>query len=491
MDRQKHLNKSAWVMLCVGFVACVFSGGRWNIGVTAWIWPFAFLYFSRHTKIKRQFLLLAAAIAAGHVIKWPDILDSGYLLSAAFCLLWSVCWILPFLADRLLAQKLPGSFLSSLIFPATFVSVEALRALTPIGSLGAMAYTQSGFLPLMQVTSLIGSFGLSFLIYWFGAVAVTAAEKRPRWKPAAGVCLALLATSVCFGCIRLAAFPVGSDNTVRVASVVGPYYEKYEDGTYEEIPTEESLRYFLREAQRAAEGGAKIACWNEEAFTVVDADEPFLVDAAVSFAKEHGMILIVGYETPDTDGSENGDSVNKSILVLPDGSVTEYVKTNLIPLVELPGYVKGSGAVPRVTTDAGVISSVICFDDTFIGFIREKTGAADVLFVPSWDWRGVKRAHTDLSAFRAVENGFAVVKPSYDGVSAAIDRQGRVIGRFDTADTGFDTVQFADVPIKGVPTVYAKIGGAIDLVFLLSGFVATALGLAVLRRRKKRNSSNA
>ncbi len=92
--------------------------------------------------------------------------------------------------------------------------------------------------------------------------------------------------------------------------------------------------------------------------------------------------------------------------------------------MEIPGYVKGSGAVPTVATDAGVISNVICFDDTFIGFIREKTGAADVLFVPSWDWSAVKRAHTDLSAFRAVENGYAVVKPSYDGVSAAIDRQG-------------------------------------------------------------------
>ncbi|MBR0538318.1 MAG: hypothetical protein IJK40_09210 [Clostridia bacterium] len=490
MDRQKPLNKAAWVMLCVGFVAYLFSGGRWNIGVTAWIWPFSFLYFSRQTKTIRQFLLLAAAIAAGHVIKWPDILDAGYLPGAVFCLFWSVCWILPFLADRLLAQKLPGPFLSSLIFPATFVSVEALRALTPIGSLGAMAYTQSGFLPLMQVTSLIGSFGLSFLIYWFGEVAVTATEKRPRWKPAAGVCLALLAASVCFGCIRLAAFPVGSDNTVRVASVVSPYYEKYEDGTYEEIPTEESLRYFLREAQRAAEGGAKIACWNEEAFSVADADEHLLVDAAAAFAKEHGMILIVGYETPDTDGSENGDSVNKSILVLPDGSVTEYVKTNLIPLVELPGYKKGSGDVPSVRTDAGVISNVICFDDTFIGFIRQKTGSADVLFVPSWDWSAVKHAHTELSAFRAIENGYAVVKPTYGGISAAVDRQGRVIGRFDTADTGFDTVQFADVPIKGVPTVYAKIGGAVDLAFLLSGFVTAALGAAALRRYKHKKEAS-
>ena len=216
-------------MLAVGFAAYVFSSGRWNFGVTAWVWPFAFLYFSRQAKTKKQFLLLSAAIAVGQMIKWPDILDSGYLLSAAFCLLWSICWIVPFLADRLLAQKLPGSFLSSLVFPTVFVSVEYLRTLTPIGSLGMMAYTQSGFLQLVQVTSLIGSFGLSFLLYWFGAVAVSAAEKRQGWKLATGVCLAMFVASIGFGCIRLAAFSVDDyENRVKIASIVGPYYEKHE-----------------------------------------------------------------------------------------------------------------------------------------------------------------------------------------------------------------------------------------------------------------------
>ena len=171
-------------MLGVGFASFLFSSGRWNFGVTAWIWPFAFLYFSRQTKTKKQFLLLAAAIAAGHVIKWLNVMDAGYWPDAAFCLFWSACWILPFLADRLLAQKLQGAFLSSLIFPAVFVSLEALRTLTPLGSLGAMAYTQSGFLPLMQVTSLVGSFGLSVLIFWFGSVVVTVLEKRRGRKHA-------------------------------------------------------------------------------------------------------------------------------------------------------------------------------------------------------------------------------------------------------------------------------------------------------------------
>lgn len=485
MNQRKPLKKAAWIMLAVGFAAYVFSAGRWNCGVTAWIWPFAFLYFSRQTKTKKQFLLLAAAIAVGQMLKWPDILDSGYLLSAVFCLVWSVFWILPFLADRLLAQKLPGSFLSSLIFPTVFVSVDGLRALTPLGSIGMTAYTQAGFLPLMQITSVIGSFGLSLLIYWFGSAVVTVLEKRQGWKSVTGVCLALLVVSIGFGCIRLAAFPVSTENTVRVASIVGPYYEKFDDGTYAEISAEESLQYFLSEAQRAADGGATIACWNEEAFDMEDTEEARLTEAAVAFAKAHDMILIIGLEVDDTDGSEGGDLVNKSILVLPDGSVTDYIKTNLIPLVEFPGYVKGSGNVPSVETAQGVISNVICFDDTFPRFVRGKTGLTDILFVPSWDWQAVKYAHTDLSAFRAVENGFSLVKPTYGGISAAVDGQGHVIQRFDTADTGFDTVQFADVPVKRLPTVYARYGGIIDLAFCLSGFVTVALGIYVLLRKKR------
>lgn len=236
-----------------------------------------------------------------------------------------------------------------------------------------------------------------------------------------------------------------------------------------------------RSARRT--GGAKIACWNEEAFALDDIEEPRLLEAAAAFAKEHEMLLIVGYEVADTDGSENDDAVNKSILVQPNGSVTGYVKTNLIPIVELPGYVKGTGDVPSVATGQGVISNVICFDDTFPKFVRDHTGSTDILFVPSWDWQGIKHAHTDLSQLRAVENGFSLVKPTYGGISTAVDGQGRVIKRFDTADTGFDTVQFADVPTKSIPTPYARNGNAIDLAFGLSGVVTVMLGIFMLHRK--------
>ncbi|MCR5151497.1 MAG: hypothetical protein K6B52_09790 [Clostridiales bacterium] len=482
------LKRSVWIIFGIGFIAYIFSAGRWNIAFTAWIWPFAFLYYSRQSKTKRRFLLLVAALAIGHVIKWLNVMDGGYILDAVFCLLWSYCWVLPFLADRLVAKKLPGSILSSLIFPAVFVSIECLRSLTPLGSIGAIAYSQSGFLPLVQVTSLIGSFGLSFLICWFGAVAVNVTEKRQGSKTIAVVCFSALLISIGFGCVRLAAFPVDTENTARVASVVGPYYKKQKDGTYDEITAEESLHYFLSEAQRAADGGAKIACWNEEAFALKETEEHLILDAATEFAKANGMILIIGYELSDSDGSENGDSINKSILVETNGTVTEYVKTHLIPFIELPGYVKGEGAVPSVATNYGIISCIICFDDTFMGFVRENTVSTDILFVPSWDWEPIKHTHTDISEFRAVENGFTLVKPTYDGISTAVNRLGYGIKRFDTAGVGFDTVQFADIPTRAVPTLYSRIGDAVDTVLFLSGFVTLALGAVQLHNKRSKQS---
>ena len=133
----------------------------------------------------------------------------------------------------------------------------------------------------------------------------------------------------------------------------------------------------------------------------------------------------------------------------------------------------------------GVITNMICFDDTFMRFVREKTESTEILFVPSWDWQGIKHAHTDLSEFRAVENGFSLVKPTYGGISTAVDGQGNVIQRFDTDDTGFNTVQFADVPTTRIPTVYARYGGIIDLAFCLSGFVTVALGIYVLQSKNR------
>ncbi len=473
------------IIFILGFIAYIFSAGRWNLWFTAWIWPCAFLFVSRKIQTKKQYLLFAGALILGHVIKWANILDSGYILDALICVIWSVCWIVPFLADRLLFTRFRG-ILSTLIFPSVFVTLEILRTFTLVGSYGVAAYTQTGILPLVQVCSLTGSYGLSFLIWWAAPVILAAVRKDDGWKRTAAVYGGLMAAVLLFGTIRLFSAPEAP--SVRVASVISPFYGRFSDEAYQTISYEESEAYFLSEAQKAKAGGADIACWNEESFDIRDTEEPAFLDTAAAFAKENDMVLIIGYEYSDTDDSDGGLHVNKSVIITPDGTVTDYIKTKLVPVMETSEYVKGTGNIPTVKTAKGILSNIICFDDSYIGYVHgfgaslsDSFRDTDILFVPSWDWYSVKKAHSDLAEFRAIENGEAVVKPTYDGITTVADRLGRRILRFDTDDTGFDTVQFADVPLDGVVTVYERFGTPIDFSFCLCGILIV---LAALTRKK-------
>lgn len=475
--------------MAIGFLAFLFSSGRWNVPFTAWIWPAAFLCYSRSTQSVRGFLPLAAAIALGNVLRWLNVLDAGYVVDAALCLLWSVCWILPFIADRLLFKHLPA-WLSTLLLPGAFVTLEFLRHFTLLGSYGVTAYTQSGFLPLVQSVSLIGSFGLSFLILWFGPVLLYVCGKEKQWQGVLAVYLAVVSGLLVFGGVRLHTAPEAAQ-TVKTASVIGPYYRKFSDDTYEVLSYDDSLAAFTAEAERAAKGGAQAACWNEEAFNIPDTMEADFLVAAAKTANAHDMILVLAYETEDTDGSDGGLSTNKLMIIQPDGTMQSYIKTHLVPVIEAPEYVKGPGAVATVRTEKGVFSAVICFDDSYISFnhgfgakVTEDFPKTDILFAPSWDWSSVAAAHTKSAAFRAVENGYALVKPTYGGLSAVVDRYGRELYLSDIAETGYDSVCCTDVPVAGQQTFYGRYGNVIDLAFAIFGLIPIPVGILFRSRRK-------
>ena len=493
MKKEPLMKPSAWCALAVGFAAFVFSSGRWNFPLTAWIWPAAFLFYSRATRGVKSFLPLVAAIAAGNVIRWLNVLDAGYVLDAAVCLLWSVCWILPYIADRLLYRRLPV-FLSTFLLPGSFVTLEFLRHFTLVGSYGVTAYTQTGFLPLVQSVSLIGSFGLSFFILWFAPVLLYACGKEKRWPGVLALYLALTGALLVYGGVRLHTAPAAA-HTVKTASVIGPYYRKFSDDSYETIPFDDSVHYLTREAEQAADAGAQVVCWNEEAFNLPDVKEAAFLAAAQQLSKTHNMILILPYETEDTDNSNGGLSCNKLVILQPDGTATDYIKTHLVPVIEAPMYVKGSGVIPTVQTNQGVFSAVICFDDSYISFnhgfgarLSEAFKQTDVLFAPSWDWSSVATAHTKSAEFRAVENGYALVKPTYDGLSAVVDRYGRELFLSKIDESGYDSVRCADVPVEGKQTFYGRYGNVIDLCFACFGLVPLLAG--VIGRKKKQLQNN-
>ena len=141
-------------------------------------------------------------------------------------LLFGTVLALPYLLDRLFVPRvsLGSGLLASLVFPFSRVIGEYLLSFTPYGSMISLAYTQYGDLPLLQVISLTGIYGVSFLIAWFASVGNWVWEQHIAWPRIRLVTLlysTTLALVLLGGSTRLAFFSP-SAQTVRVAGISVP-----------------------------------------------------------------------------------------------------------------------------------------------------------------------------------------------------------------------------------------------------------------------------
>jgi apolipoprotein N-acyltransferase len=169
---------------------------------------------------------------------------------------------------------------------------------------------------------------------------------------------------------------------------------------------------------------------------------------------------------------------NKIVLIQPDGTPAwEFFKAHPVPGGEAAISRRGDGKLRALDTPYGRLSSVICFDADFPQLLaqagRLKT---DLLLDPSNDWKAIDPWHTRMASFRAVEQGFNLVRHTSQGLSAAFDYQGRQLAAMDHY-LAADRVLVAQVPIHGTRTVYSLLGDWFAWLCLagLAGVVITAI----------------
>jgi apolipoprotein N-acyltransferase len=76
---------------------------------------------------------------------------------------------------------------------------------------------------------------------------------------------------------------------------------------------------------------------------------------------------------------------------------------------------------------------------------------------PSNDWRAIDPWHTQMASFRAIEQGFNLIRQTSQGLSAAFDYQGRRLAAMDHYQTT-DYAMVSQVPTRGVRTIYSRFG---------------------------------
>jgi apolipoprotein N-acyltransferase len=109
----------------------------------------------------------------------------------------------------------------------------------------------------------------------------------------------------------------------------------------------------------------------------------------------------------------------------------------------------------------------------------------DILLSPASDWAGIDPRHTQMAQFRAIEQGFNLLRQANLGLSAAYDYQGRTLATMDDGHSE-DLTLVAEIPTRGVHTVYARLGD------WFAWACAVAVGVLVLcaLRRTKQNCNS-
>ena len=245
-------------------------------------------------------------------------------------------------------------------------------------------------------------------------------------------------------------------------------------------PLKKTIEVMENLSVRAARAGAKIAFWQEYGALVAKDDEEAFIDRGSKLALQENIYLMLGMGVLSPDPGVRGE--NKVVLIDPLGKVRwKYVKSHLVPGIESPYMVQGEEKIPVLDTPFGKIASVICFDLDFASFVRQAgKGGVDLLLGPSLDWQEITPLHTRMTTFRSIENGFSMIRCTGEGLSIAVDYQGRALAVANDFTTD-ESVMIADVPTQGVTTIYSQIG---DLFAWLCGAGFVIIFAWALLRRK-------
>ncbi len=451
----KIKNNYSYIYLLIGFVLLFFSNGRWTLPLATFLAPIFLIRFLRFHKPLSGFVFLIFAGFISNVFIWKGLIPVPDFVYYIMSFMMSLFTALVFLIDRIYSQRLKA-IVSTLVLPSAFVLMDYISVLTnPGGTFGALATTQSS-LPLLQLLSITGIWGITFIILW------TASTINWLWdnafnKQALGKALWMyvlpLIIIISYGQIRLAL--ESTENTVKIASVNIPkmgmqhIFNDKPDSVNEQINSS-----FLNNCEIAAGSEAKIVFGNEMMLNMSSDKEDAYLEKVKTVALRNNIyiglpMLIYPIDKP------GAKPMNKITWISPQGKVLfTYFKAK--PTPGEGSY--GDGVIKYFDSPYGRISSVICFDMDFLKLIQQVNSMnIDIMLVPGNDWKEITPYHTYAASFRAIEQGFNLVRSTSRGLSASFNYKAQVLSS-QNYFTSKDTLFYSNVPMKAKHTIYAVIG---------------------------------
>ncbi len=367
------------------------------------------------------------------------------------------------LFGALAARSTDGPLRTLLFLPPLWVLVETARVWIPVPfpwlQLGA---AWSGWEVARPLLAAGGVPLLSLLTAGAGTALWACASLARRGSPRqAGALAGILSLSLLFAYgMSLALLPPpvpGTPLTVAVAQGNFRQEELWEIGRRDEI-----LAVYLDLTRQAAERGATLVVWPESSLPFFLQADRARAEMVRAEARRLGVHLVFGGAGFDLEGTTRVLR-NSAFHLSPDGELSRYDKTRLVPFGEYVPFPRLLFFVEKVVPGVGSFrpgrwegpwprpvpaGALVCYEVAFADIPRREArdGARILLNLTNDAWYGTSWGpyqHLAFASLRSAETNLPLLRAANTGISAIFDAEGRELGRLPLFTRGVLTARIA------------------------------------------------
>jgi apolipoprotein N-acyltransferase len=397
------------------------------------------------------------------------------------------------ITSRLVRRVGPAALL---LFAAPWVATEFFRGYlfggfpwVPLGN------SQVRVLPIAQVASVLGVYGVSALVAFVNSVIAYSLLVDGRRRRTALVSAAAVVFGIGgWGTWRLADGSLTREGTpLRVGLVQGNIAQ---EDKWDRSQARRIFTTHIAMTREAVARGAEYVLWPESSTPFMFEEDETGGEMLRDLSREVNVPILFGSDQIERD--PNPRLYNAAFLVTPQGKTEAvYRKIHLVPfgeyipfkswlffvspLVESLAEFAPGGSIVMLPVNGHMTSTAICYEVVYPSLIREAVEAGSELLttITNDAWYGHSSApyqHFELAAMRAIEQGRYLARAANTGISGIVDPYGRIVA----ASGIFEQVAIVDqVRLITQRTVYSVMGDVVAYVAI----ALTASALMVLRRK--------